>query len=202
MAHRPNVGRQTVTALPTSPRPDVAGRPAARASFAESLAGADSEADAERRRGLQRMKVVALSFLVGATIIFLFCTWAQSHGARRMGRLRPCRRGGRHGRRDGRLVRGHRAVQTPAGHPDPAHRDHQAQEGPARRGPRRVRPGELHVAGGRGDQAARRPGGGPARQMALGAVARRAGGRRGLNRAACAGRDAARRGRSGTCWTG
>ena len=57
-------------------------RPASpRASFAESLAGADSAADAERRRGLRRMKVVALSFLVGATIIFLFCTWAQSHGA-------------------------------------------------------------------------------------------------------------------------
>ncbi len=27
------------------------------------------------------MKVVALSFLVGATVIFLLCTWAQSHGA-------------------------------------------------------------------------------------------------------------------------
>ena len=26
------------------------------------------------------MKVVALSFLVGATVIFLICTWAQSHG--------------------------------------------------------------------------------------------------------------------------
>lgn len=27
------------------------------------------------------MKVVALSFLVGATVVFLLCTWAQSHGA-------------------------------------------------------------------------------------------------------------------------
>jgi uncharacterized membrane-anchored protein YjiN (DUF445 family) len=27
------------------------------------------------------MKVVALSFLLGATVIFLLCTWAQSHGA-------------------------------------------------------------------------------------------------------------------------
>jgi uncharacterized membrane-anchored protein YjiN (DUF445 family) len=52
-----------------------------RASFAESLAGADSVADAERRRGLRRMKLVALSFLVGATVIFLICTWAQSQGA-------------------------------------------------------------------------------------------------------------------------
>ncbi|HYJ55277.1 MAG TPA: DUF445 domain-containing protein [Mycobacterium sp.] len=61
MAHRPNVG--------------------ARPSFAESIAGADSAADAERRRSLRRMKVVALGFLVGATVVFFVCTWAQSHGA-------------------------------------------------------------------------------------------------------------------------
>ncbi|HVQ53010.1 MAG TPA: DUF445 domain-containing protein [Mycobacterium sp.] len=67
MAHRPNAGGGAVTAP--------------RASFAESLAGADSAADAERLRGLRRMKVVALSFLLGATVIFLLCTWAQSHGA-------------------------------------------------------------------------------------------------------------------------
>ncbi len=52
-----------------------------RASFAESLAGADSAADAERRRGLRRMKAVALSFLLGATIVFLVSAWAQSRGA-------------------------------------------------------------------------------------------------------------------------
>jgi uncharacterized membrane-anchored protein YjiN (DUF445 family) len=52
-----------------------------RASFAESLAGADSVADAQRRRALRRMKIVALSFLVGATVIFLICTWAQSQGS-------------------------------------------------------------------------------------------------------------------------
>ena len=52
-----------------------------RRSFAEALAGADSAADAERRRALRRMKAVALGFLLGATIIFLVCTWAQSHGA-------------------------------------------------------------------------------------------------------------------------
>lgn len=57
------------------------GAPPARPSFAEALAGADSAADAERRRGLRRMKAVALSFLLGATAIFLVCTWAQSHGA-------------------------------------------------------------------------------------------------------------------------
>ena len=70
MAHRPSAGR-----------PAAAAPPAPRTSFAESLAGADSVADAERRRGLRRMKVVALSFLVGATVVFLLCTWAQSHGA-------------------------------------------------------------------------------------------------------------------------
>src|SRR5882757_2740610 len=52
-----------------------------RQSFAETLAGADSAADAERRTGLRRMKVVALGFLVGATVIFLVSTWAQSNGA-------------------------------------------------------------------------------------------------------------------------
>jgi len=50
------------------------------ASLAESLAGADPEADAERRRGLRRMKAVALSFLIGATVIFLVCRWGQAQG--------------------------------------------------------------------------------------------------------------------------
>ena len=54
---------------------------AERLSFAESLAGADTAADAERRRGLRRMKVVALGFLVGATVLFLFCRWAEANGA-------------------------------------------------------------------------------------------------------------------------
>ena len=59
----------------TSPSP--ARRP--HASFAESFAGADPQADAERRVGLRRMKVVALSFLIGATGVFLACRWAQAH---------------------------------------------------------------------------------------------------------------------------
>ncbi|WP_428348775.1 DUF445 domain-containing protein [Mycolicibacterium sp.] len=63
---------------PVAHRLEVSGK---RRSFAESLAGADSAADAERRRGLRRMKVVALSFLLGATVIFLICSWAQAHGA-------------------------------------------------------------------------------------------------------------------------
>jgi uncharacterized membrane-anchored protein YjiN (DUF445 family) len=56
-----------------------------RQSFAETLAGADPAADAERRTGLRRMKVVAVSFLLGATVIFLVCTWAQSNGAAAQG---------------------------------------------------------------------------------------------------------------------
>ncbi|MGV9801508.1 DUF445 domain-containing protein [Mycobacterium sp. NPDC003449] len=67
VAHRFN---DEPRALPAPPR-----------SFAETLAGADTAADAERQRGLRRMKLVALSFLIGATIVFLLCTWAQSRGA-------------------------------------------------------------------------------------------------------------------------
>jgi uncharacterized membrane-anchored protein YjiN (DUF445 family) len=55
------------------------GLPRARASFAESFAGADPAADAERRTGLRRMKLVALSFLIGASGVFLACRWAQAH---------------------------------------------------------------------------------------------------------------------------
>ncbi len=49
-------------------------------SLAESFAGADPEADAQRRRGLRRMKAFALSFLIGATVIFLVCRWGQAQG--------------------------------------------------------------------------------------------------------------------------
>ena len=49
-------------------------------SFAESFVGADAEADAERARSLRRMKVVALGFLVAATVVFLACRWAQAQG--------------------------------------------------------------------------------------------------------------------------
>ncbi|MCV7320413.1 DUF445 domain-containing protein [Mycolicibacterium confluentis] len=51
-----------------------------RGSLAESFAGADPVADEERRRGLRRMKLVALGFLLAATVIFLVCTWAQKGG--------------------------------------------------------------------------------------------------------------------------
>ena len=54
--------------------------PEERSSFAESFAGADQEADAERLRGLRQMKAVALGFLIGATVLFLFCRWGQAQG--------------------------------------------------------------------------------------------------------------------------
>src|ERR1700741_1638351 len=41
----------------------------------------DASADAERRKQLRRMKLVALGFLVGATVLFLVCRWAGGHGA-------------------------------------------------------------------------------------------------------------------------
>ena len=49
-------------------------------SLAESFAGADPVADADRLRNLRRMKAVALGFLIGATVIFLVCRWGQSQG--------------------------------------------------------------------------------------------------------------------------
>jgi uncharacterized membrane-anchored protein YjiN (DUF445 family) len=49
-------------------------------SLAESFADADPAADAVRLRDLRRMKVVALSFLLGATVVFLLCRWAQAGG--------------------------------------------------------------------------------------------------------------------------
>jgi uncharacterized membrane-anchored protein YjiN (DUF445 family) len=36
--------------------------------------------DEEKRRGLRKMKLVALSFLIGATIIFLLTSWAEAQG--------------------------------------------------------------------------------------------------------------------------
>nr|WP_264071682.1 DUF445 domain-containing protein [Mycolicibacterium komossense] len=59
----------------------LAGAAMTRGSFAESFAGVDPKADEQRLRALRRMKLVALSFLLGATVIFLACAWAQSRGA-------------------------------------------------------------------------------------------------------------------------
>ena len=49
-------------------------------SLAESFAGADPDADAERLRNLRRMKAVALGFLIGATVIFLLSRWWEAEG--------------------------------------------------------------------------------------------------------------------------
>jgi uncharacterized membrane-anchored protein YjiN (DUF445 family) len=46
--------------------------------LAASFVAADPHADAERRRALRRMKAVALSFLAGASAVFLGCRWAQA----------------------------------------------------------------------------------------------------------------------------
>jgi uncharacterized membrane-anchored protein YjiN (DUF445 family) len=79
VAHRAPSGGEA-SGLPTA-GPDQITAPRARASFAESFAGADPGADAERRVALRRMKAVALSFLIGAIGVFLACRWAQAHGA-------------------------------------------------------------------------------------------------------------------------
>jgi len=52
-----------------------------RASLAESFVAADPQADAQRRRALRRMKVVALGFLIGTSVLFLGCRWAQAGGS-------------------------------------------------------------------------------------------------------------------------
>lgn len=65
MTHRPNM---------TAPRSGLT------ASLAESFAGADPVADAQRLASLRRMKVVALSFLLGATVVFLLCRRVQADG--------------------------------------------------------------------------------------------------------------------------
>lgn len=79
VAHRAPSGGEA-SGLPTA-GPHQITAPRARASFAESFAGADPGADAERRVALRRMKAVALSFLIGAIGVFLACRWAQAHGA-------------------------------------------------------------------------------------------------------------------------
>ncbi|ORX16191.1 hypothetical protein AWC32_13105 [Mycobacterium xenopi] len=66
--------------MPSAPATVPAPARRAGISFAESFVAADPQADADRRRALRRMKVVALSFLVGASVVFLGCRWAQAGG--------------------------------------------------------------------------------------------------------------------------
>ncbi|HET9874654.1 MAG TPA: DUF445 domain-containing protein [Mycobacterium sp.] len=68
-------GRPTADLDPARPAPVRTGT-----SLAESFAGADPVADAKRLASLRRMKVVALSFLLGATVVFLACRWARADG--------------------------------------------------------------------------------------------------------------------------
>ena len=51
-----------------------------RAIPAGGVFAVDTSADAQRRRSLRKMKTVALGFLLGATVLFLGCRWAQAHG--------------------------------------------------------------------------------------------------------------------------
>lgn len=71
-------GRRPDGRKPDGPGPVVPNKP--HKSFAESFAGADPAADDERRNALRRMKVVALGFLVGASVVFLLCRWLQMDG--------------------------------------------------------------------------------------------------------------------------
>ena len=50
----------------------------AKATPADPPGGAAKEA--EKRRALRRMKLVALSFLLGATLVFLLTSWAKASG--------------------------------------------------------------------------------------------------------------------------
>jgi uncharacterized membrane-anchored protein YjiN (DUF445 family) len=76
VAHRPNPSGFPAAGLDLSALPRRRDRP----SLAESFVGADPVADAERLRALRRMKVVALSFLVGASGVFLACRSVQAGG--------------------------------------------------------------------------------------------------------------------------
>ncbi len=67
--------------VPRAGTTGIAGISQTLGSLAESFADADPLADAERLRGLRRMKVVALGFLIAATVIFLLCTWVQKNGS-------------------------------------------------------------------------------------------------------------------------
>jgi uncharacterized membrane-anchored protein YjiN (DUF445 family) len=79
VAHRADASGSPAAGLNFTSPPTGARR--AHTSFAESFAGADPKADAERRAALRRMKLVALSFLIGASGVFLACRWAQAHAS-------------------------------------------------------------------------------------------------------------------------
>ena len=95
--------------------------------------GTFTAADEERQRGVRRMKTIATGAAAARGDRVRPRQVGAARGRGRLGRLcRGGRRGG-HGRRAGRLVRGHRALPPPARPAHPAHRDHPDEEGPARR---------------------------------------------------------------------
>ena len=86
-------------------------------AMATSMITPDPAADAARRRGLRRMRTLAVSLLLFAAVVYVATLGPDGF----LG-LRQRRRRGLDGRRDRRLVRGDRAVQAPARAADPAHR--------------------------------------------------------------------------------
>ena len=99
-------------------------------SHALAMITPDPAADEERRRGLRRMRTLAV---VAAAPRRGRLRRSPSASDGFLG-LRQRRRRGVHGRRDRRLVRGDGAVQAPAGAADPAHRADPEAQGRARQG--------------------------------------------------------------------
>ena len=131
-------------------RPRASRRPLSVRAHPPRSSPPNPELDQQRRRGLRRMRTLAVSLLLFAAVVYV-----ADPRPGRLPRLRERRRRGVDGRRHRRLVRGHRALQAPAGAADPAHRADPATQGDARPQPRGVRRGEL-PAGGRDPRAPRR----------------------------------------------
>ena len=110
------------------------------------------------------MKMVALSFLIGATGVFLACRWAQAHASvgAWVGYVGAAAEAGMVGAlADWFAVTA--LFKHPLGIPIPHTAIIKRKKDQLGRGPGHLRAGELPVAGGGGDQAARRPGARPAR---------------------------------------
>ena len=82
------VHRLTDTDTPSRPAepdrptlPDRERQATPKRSAIEGAFAVDTAGDAERRRGLRRMKAVALGFLIGATVVFIASRWAEAQGA-------------------------------------------------------------------------------------------------------------------------
>ena len=142
-----------------------------------------SAADAEKRRGVRRMKTIATGLLLLVALVYVPRQMGEELGGGRLAGLCGGGRRGGHGRCAGGLVRRHRALQASAGSAHPAHRHHSHQEGPA--GPslgdfvgENFLSGDV-VRAGCGGRHQR-----PARRLARRARARRPGHRGAVHRAA------------------